>query len=74
MRYEAVFDCGDEETLAAWEVVEWTVVNEKGRIGRTVERFYGKDAEEYANEVADYYNDMLANPFDVGCEFDGKIA
>ena len=74
MRYEAVFDCGDDEMLAHWAVVEWTSVTENSRIGRTVEKFFGKDAEEYANDVANYYNDMLANPFEVGCEFDGKLA
>ena len=71
MRYEAVFDYDD----AVWQVVDWYRVDADGnRVGRIVEQFTGKDAEEYANEVSDYYNDMLANPFEIGCEFDGKLA
>jgi len=70
MRYEAVFDYDD----AKWRVVDWYRVDADGnRVGRIVEQYAGPEAEEYANEVADYYNDMLANPFEVGCEFDVKL-
>jgi hypothetical protein len=71
MRYEAVFDYDD----AVWRVVDWYRVDANdNRVGRIIEQFTGTDAEEYANGVADYYNDMLANPFEIGCEFDGKLA
>ena len=70
MRYESVFDYDE----AVWQVVDWYRVDSDGnRVGKVIEQFSGQDAEEYASEVADYYNDMLANPFDVGCEFDGKL-
>lgn len=70
MRYEAVFDCGDDETLPAWEVVEWTIVNEKGRVGNIVDRFYGPEAECEAHEIADLLNEAENINFDAGCEFD----
>ena len=73
MRYEAVFDCGDDESLPAWEVVEWTVTNENGRIGKLVDRFYGSEAECEAHEVADLLNQADNLEFDPGCEFDKEI-
>ena len=53
MRYEACFDCGDDERLHGWEVVEWHTINEKGKIGRKVASFYGPDAEADAKRLAE---------------------
>jgi hypothetical protein len=74
-RFEAVFDCGDDEMLAHWAVVEWTFDDGQGnRIGRTIEKFFGGNAEEDAYDIAAYHNDMRLNPFESGCEFDGTLA
>lgn len=71
MRYEAVFDCGDDDRLPAWEVIEWTFDDGKGnRAGNTVDRFYGSEAECEAHEVADLLNEAENINFDAGCEFD----
>jgi hypothetical protein len=74
-RFEAVFYEGDDDRLPAWEVVEWTFDNGQGnRSGRTVETFRGANAEEDAYDIAAFHNDMLLNPFESGCEFDGVLA
>ena len=47
----------------SWDVVEWYTINEKGKIGRTVASFYGRDAEEDAKRLAEekqtMYEEML---------------
>lgn len=54
--YTVEFEPGDDERLPAWEVVKWTVINEKGRVGRLVEAFYGEHAEEDARWTAQALN------------------
>ena len=74
MKYEAVFDCGDEEMLAHWAVVEWTFDDGRGnRAGRTIDKFFGSEAECQAHEVADLLNQAENINFDAGCEFDKEI-
>lgn len=52
-KYEAVYYPGEEDRLPSWSVVEWTVNNKVGRIGRTVEDCgCSADAEEAARDIA----------------------
>lgn len=53
MRFEACFEPGDDERLHGWEVIEWTTVNENGRIGHCVAAFYGTNAEAEAIKLAE---------------------
>ena len=53
-RFEATFDCGDEDLWPRWVVVEWVHVAPSGaRCGRTVEAFVGNSiGQRQAEELA----------------------
>jgi hypothetical protein len=49
-RFEAVFDCGDDDRVSEWKVVEWTYDDGHGnQFGSTIARAQTKlDAEQQA--------------------------
>lgn len=71
MRYEACFDCGDDDRLPCWEVIEWTFDDGRGnRMGGAVAD-YGDDragAELHAS-ILNTAADVDAF-FNQECEFD----
>ncbi len=69
-RFEAVFDCGDDDRLPTWEVVEWDYDDGRGnRWGHRAEFAADKhDAERTADLLnAAYERELVANQ---ECEFD----
>ena len=70
MIYEACFDCGDDDRLPSWDVVEWTHVTTSAKAGTVVARYYGDEIG--AREHASILNTAAAvDAFETQeCEFD----
>jgi hypothetical protein len=69
-RFEASFDCGDDDRLPQWEVVEWTHAGPDGtRWGHRAAYADDKhDAEHTASMLNAAYERSLYDT--QGCEFD----